>query len=79
MLSQHEIKLLIKVDISVDSRACLWAGIDHSKNDKLRGCENLYLVLQYAHSLGHDLVSQETELLKLSHNREKLFRFHILN
>jgi hypothetical protein len=29
--------------------------------------------------LGHDLVSQETELLKLSHNREKLFRFHVLN
>jgi hypothetical protein len=29
--------------------------------------------------LGHDLVSQETELLKLSHNREKFFRFHVLN
>lgn len=79
MLSQHEIKLLIEVDISVDSRARLWASVDHCENDKLRGCENLYLILQYAHCLGHDLVSQETELLKLSHNREKLFRFHVLN
>ena len=79
MLSQHEIKLLIEVDISVDSRACLWASVDHCEYDKLWSCENLYLILQYAHCLGHDLVSQETELLKLRDNGEKLFRFHVLN